>query len=308
MGEITIVTAFFDIKRGDWNQSSMGNEEYLRHFSSWAGIKNNIIVYTDFNMAERVLNVRSDYGLREKTKVVVIDDYLSLDKELLNSITTAMNAPHAREYHFKPDHPEAWNPIYNYVMLLKWWSVCDAINKGYAKGNIAWIDFGFNKSGTYYTKPDEISFLWDVELEHKIHLFSINELDQIPIYEVIQRMDTYIQGCNIIAPDVLWLQFWNDVRTAMLELNNCGLCDDDQVLMLMAYRKHPELYKVIKCPWFGIFTATGVNGLTVRGTKPDISIKGKIRALRKKVNYKKMVRRYIKIQKKILLIRNTLSD
>ena len=308
MEKPTIVTAFFDIKRGEWSQSKRGNDEYLIHFSSWARIKNKLIVYTDEDTAKKVKKIREQYGLAELTEIIVINDFKKIDFELLKSIKHAMDAPHAKQFHLKPDHPESWNAVYNYVMMLKWWCVCDAIARGMASGLVAWIDFGFNKGGNYYINPREFNFCWEVTIEKKIHLFSVNDFDDIPIYEIIQRMDTYIQGCNIIAPADLWPEFWRLIRESMVELNHCGLADDDQVLMLMAYRKKPELFNIIKCPWFGIFTATGVEKLTLRENLEDRSFKGKLKNKIKKLKYEKLVKNYIKSQKKILIKRNTISD
>ena len=40
MSDITIVTAYFDIGRGNWNNSERGNNKYINYFKFWARIKN----------------------------------------------------------------------------------------------------------------------------------------------------------------------------------------------------------------------------------------------------------------------------
>ena len=149
MNNTTIVTAFFDIHRGEWKDSRLSNNDYIKHFESWARLKNDLIVYTDEKTAQEVYKIRKKYGLENSTSVVVVDNYLELDESLYQSIKSAMEAPHAQRFHLKPGHPESWNPVYNYVMLLKWWCALDAIKNHSVRDNIAWIDFGFNKSGKY---------------------------------------------------------------------------------------------------------------------------------------------------------------
>lgn len=311
--EVTLVTAFFDIKRGEWKKSNIASNQYISYFASWARIKNKIVIYTDAETAELVKRIRSDYGLLDKTIIIVINDYLSLDFELYSSIKKSMEAPNARYYHLKPDHPESWSPEYNYVMLLKWWCVNDAINKGYTNGYTAWVDFGFNKSGLFYTKPDEFDFLWEPELKNKVYLFCINELDDIPIYEIIQRMDTYIQGCSIVGEDNKWVEFASLMRQSMIELNDCGLCDDDQVVMLMSYRKKPDIFELVFCPWFGMFYYLGCDNLTIRSNHPKTnniisSFKAYYQNNKRKYQYRKSVRALLKKQKTILMKKNTIRD
>ena len=53
-------------------------------------------------------------------------------------------------------------------------------------------------------------------------------------------MKVYMCGAPIIAPDMLWTKFWKEIRKSAFTLTECGLADDDQTLMLMVYRAHPE--------------------------------------------------------------------
>lgn len=74
MNAITLVTAFFDIGREEWKGFSRGREKYLDYFAHWARLKNPLVVYTDSQMAESVLSVRKQFGLQDRTHVIVIDD------------------------------------------------------------------------------------------------------------------------------------------------------------------------------------------------------------------------------------------
>lgn len=302
--EPTIVTAFFDLKRGEWENSPRAIGEYLKAFEFWAGIRNKLIVYTDAEVAKEVTRIRRKKGLESVTEIVIVGDYLSLDPDLYHSIEKAMSKESSRAFHLKPQNPESCNPAYNYVMLLKWWCVCDAINRGSTSENVAWIDFGFNNCGTYYTNPKEFEFTWTVELEDKMNLFCLNELDDTPIFEVVQKMDTYFQGGSIVGPASLWQRFAVDVRSSMLEMNDVGFADDDQVIILMAYRKNRDMFKINLCDWFSAFEVTSDKKFTIRRSQVPIGIKGKLKEIKKKYNELKTVEEYLRRQKKILLTRN----
>lgn len=302
--EVSIVTAFFNLKRGEWTSSSRSNEKYLRAFEFWAGLQNKLIVYTDNEMAKEVRRIRKEKGLENKTDIIIVEDFFSLDPELYNSIKGAMEKEVSKAFHLKPQNPESNNAAYNYVMLLKWWCVCDAIKKGLTGETVAWIDFGFNNCGTFYTNPSDFSYKWMMDTCDKINLFCINEPDDTPVFEIVQKMDTYVQGCSIVAPAHLWQKFSDDVRTSMLEMNRMGFADDDQVFMLLAYRKDKEMYKLHICEWFSIFSITSDKEFTIRQKNSSTGMKAMLREIREKYLEQKAVNEYLKKQKKILLTHN----
>ena len=82
MSEITLVTAFFDIGREGFVSIPRSNEKYFNYFRFWSRIKNNLIVYTDSESRDKVLQIRKEFNLEDKTKVIVIDDiydFLSIE-------------------------------------------------------------------------------------------------------------------------------------------------------------------------------------------------------------------------------------
>lgn len=262
--ELTVITAFFDIGRKDFSEFSRSNEQYLEYFKFWARIKNNIVVYTNSVMAKKVEEVRKKFGLLDKTKIVIINDFLAIEPELYKEMEKIANNQTFLLYRYI-DNPADNNAKYDYVMLLKSWCMKDAVEKGYAKGQLAWIDFGFNHGGKVYTKPEEFDFLWKTNLpEDKITLFSIKEDDQKPLFQIIQSYNTYIMGALYIVPSNLAKQFWLDNKEAMQNLIDFGFIDDDQTLLLMISRKYKERYQVIKSDWFMPLKEFGGEHLTIK--------------------------------------------
>ena len=249
--KITLVTAFFPIQRENWEGFERDDSKYFKYFEFWARIQNDLIIYTTPEYANKALEIRKKFG-RNNTKVIEIKDIEKLDEELFNSIYKASKHELSKLFHVNCNFPESWNHYYNYVMMLKEWCIYDAIKKDLVSNAIAWIDFGFNHGGEYYINENDFDCLLESNFsKDKIHVFTVNELDFLPIFETVRRMDTFIQGNFFIANKDLWGKLWKIMRENMMALNKVGLIDDDQTILLMAYYQEPELFELHKTDrWF----------------------------------------------------------
>lgn len=262
--ELTIVTAFFDVGRGEFSASSRSNDNYLEYFKGWARIRNKLIVYTDAVMAKKVMKVREDFGLKERTHIEIVEDYIDIDRNLYEKMLQVSKDSTFLNFRYC-DNTCDNNAKYDFVMLLKAWCISDAVQKKLASGNIAWLDFGFNKGGAVYTDPLEFDFLWSYDFpKDKVTLFSLKEDDHKPIFKVVQSYEVYVMGGYMIVPDHLALTFWNDIKEAMNTLLDVGFLDDDQTLLLMVSRMHSERYNVKKSDWYMPLKENGGKHLSVR--------------------------------------------
>lgn len=243
MSEITLVTAYFNIGREKWTGFNRGDEKYLSYFEHWARMRNKLIVYTSPAMCEKVMEIRTRFGLADRTTVIPVEDVTQCAPELYQTIKQVMMNKESWLFHKKLDHPESWNYDYNYVTGLKPYWVCDAISRGLAKDMIAWIDFGYDHGGEEFPHSEDFDFCWQYDFDHKIHLSFAKVLDDKPIFKIVKDMDTYARGNLIIAPAVLWRPYWESIVRAIRSLADCGLADDDQTLEVMAYRENPQLFK-----------------------------------------------------------------
>lgn len=235
--KITIVTAFFPIKREEWKGFERSNNKYIEYFKFWGRIKNDMIIYTTPLFSSEIKKIREEFGCKN-TKVVEIEDVTSIDRELYSSIKKVSKNEKSVDFRINPEFPESWNAEYNYTVCLKPWFVQDAIKKNKIRNHVAWIDFGFNHGGEVYTNEKDFAFEWKYHFDDKINIFLKHELDEKPIFEICRKMDTYIQGSMIVAPEFYWEKLWIEFRNAMISLNDVGLMDDDQTIMLMVYRKN----------------------------------------------------------------------
>lgn len=244
MAEVTIVTAFFDVGRKEWKGFERDNNKYIEYFRFWARIQNKLIVYTDQETAEKVLEIRDSFNLKDRTKVVIIDDVYTLEPEVYKAIENALSNESAVKFRDMPNNPEAWNPRYDYVTFLKPYFVADAIRRNFADGVVSWLDFGYNHAGEICTEVNEFNFLWQFDCSTRIHMFATEELDDMPVFEIVRTMRAYIAGAIMLGPANLWSEFAQLYKESMLHLTHCGFADDDQTLSVMAYRKKPELFEI----------------------------------------------------------------
>lgn len=97
--EVTIVTAFVDIGRGEWSMGARPSkfrrsvDHYFDCFSRLANISNRLVIYIQSELADRVLSLRKNAGLADRTIVFAIDNLFTYEplKSLETAISTRTN-------------------------------------------------------------------------------------------------------------------------------------------------------------------------------------------------------------------------
>lgn len=114
-------------------------------------------------------------------------------------------------------------------------------------------------------------------------------------------------GGFIVAPAYLWPTFWGILKASVSALMECGLSDDDQNIMLMAYRKRPDICHLHKSMWSSQLKLFGGDHLAwVPGFNPEPSFKNKgfrgfIRTLKHKLLCAKYTYRIYKHMSKVTI-------
>ena len=78
MSEITLVTAYFNIGRESWTGYNRSNDKYIYFFIHWARIKYKLIVYTTPDIADKIKEIRHQFGLDDRTIVISIQDVTTI--------------------------------------------------------------------------------------------------------------------------------------------------------------------------------------------------------------------------------------
>ena len=246
---ITLVTAFFNIGRENFKAIPRSDDKYFKYFDFWARLRNNLVVYTQPNCADIIMEIRRNYGLETKTTIIQIDNIYDIEPEIYRNMKNISNDRWFTDFRVLPN---ATSNIaeYSYLMLLKSYFLKDAVERGLTCSQVAWIDFGFNHGGSLYNDPKEFDFEWKYTFDKKIYYFYYQSYDDKPIFEIVRRLSDCIMGCLIIANADLCEEMWRLNKQAMMTINDVGLIDDDQLLHLMSYRSNPGLFELVKSDWF----------------------------------------------------------
>lgn len=176
--DITIVSAFFDIGRGDWRVEDghpdylqRTSEQYLTYFSHLAQLDNPIVIFTETRFESAIRQYRG-----ERPTVIITLDLPTVFSKYLHQIATIQQSAAFRA-NVNPKqlkNPEYWSPKYVLVTNLKAHFINHAIRKSLVQTPlIAWVDFG------YCQTPEVRGQLrhWRYDFApNKLHVFSVNKL------------------------------------------------------------------------------------------------------------------------------------
>jgi protein YibB len=251
MGNITIVTAFFDIGRGDWTPEKglphylhRSNETYLERFGHLATLNNEMVIFTSADLVDKITPYR--VGKEDITKIITIDYKDMFKEERLNIATIQTD----EEYRSKINpsqikNPEYWSADYVLVNFLKSHFVNHAIESGSVTNDTAaWIDFGYCRDMSMLGGHTE----WNYDFtKDKIHFFQHKEFDNTKtILDVIANNDVHILGAKIVASVEMWPTLEKIMDHSIREMMKHKLIDDDQTVMLISSLLKPELFEIHK--------------------------------------------------------------
>jgi len=141
------------------------------------------------------------------------------------------------------------------INYLKSFFAGEAIARGLVTSEfLAWVDFGYCREENVLPNP----LKWDYPFSNKIHLFNVERLDAQDLISIIKTNKVYFQGCHIVAPRNQWGDLKRLMQNAFDMLISYNLMDDDQTLLLMAYRNAPSLFEAhfvdaANTGWFVLF-------------------------------------------------------
>lgn len=251
--KITLVTAFFDIGRENFNEIPRSKEKYFDYFKRWARIKNELIFVCENQLfADRVLQIRDEYGLKDKTQVILTGNIEEIEPKLLKKMKEIEQDPYFLNFRLKKVWPENM-ANYNYVMFLKYYSMYLASIKGKVDTRyLAWIDFGFEHGGEVFEDESDYLFEWEYDFGDKVNIFRLPYEEKRPIFDVIRTIHPdSITGPIVISPTSLVKEFYEKLKGLYYSLADIGLMDDDQLYLLYFSRQYPEICEVKETSyWF----------------------------------------------------------
>lgn len=255
MSRITIVTAFYDIGRGDWSMDMQKNggplphylqrsvDKYIEHFARMCEIDTEIVVYTSPDLAPRLANISPNVK-------VVEYDYFNIHNDLREKIEKIQSDPSflKRINPYQVRNPEYWSKDYVGVTSLKAFFVHDAYERGLITNDWAsWVDFGYCRDEEHVPASRK----WEYDFTPGLmHFFNYREPNhRNPTADVtiaVLNNIVYIIGGVFVAQKDQWAILKDDMKKSLEALMSQNLVDDDQGLLLMSYFYNPDMYELHK--------------------------------------------------------------
>lgn len=258
---ITIVTAFFDIGRGDWTEEG-GNpgylqrttEKYFKYFKSLSELENPMVIYTSSDFVNEIRKIRQ--GKETYIREIDFKDKFQICREYVQSILDN------QEFRSKINpvqlkNPEYWSADYVLINNLKSYFVKKAlIDLNLNNEYFAWVDFGYCRYENVLNHLTE----WNFVLDHKkVHFFTLKKsfnLTEENVYHTIFNNQPYIIGGVIVASKDKWFEFAKLVYSTQRKLMDDLIIDDDQGVYLLCLLSSPDLFQLNylgKNKWFDVF-------------------------------------------------------
>jgi hypothetical protein len=251
--DILFVTAYKDIDRKSWTQSSRTNEEYFEYFLNL--IKHceyNIILYADCDVIKILLNrininnISCNLVIKNFNSVnTFLSKYLENDKQIISSDTYKNKIPNERK-----DNPEHKYSEYNLLNHSKINFISDAKKKWPNYSFYSWIDFGYARQENFIPRNINIE-----RLPYKIVYHTFHKPTQyIDPNIMLTSFDIYLTGGAYIIHTSLVSAFEELYDNKIKEWQEMCISDDDQNLVLQIYFDRPELFHLIQNNnWFSFY-------------------------------------------------------
>jgi protein YibB len=250
MTNITIVTAFYDIGRGNWTPDKgfphylhRTTDTYMERFSYLAQLENDMVVYTSEEFVDRIKEIRK--GKNTHVVTLPLENYSVLRDKIakVQSNTNFQSMIHPSQV----KNPEYWNADYVLVNYLKSTFVNLSIDNNLVNTDlVAWLDFGYCRS------PDKIppSRKWSYNFNpNKMHMFNYKDFQPgDSINRIIATNDVYILGAKIVGGQKVWKEMKFLVERSLQTLLERDLVDDDQTLILLSTLIQPNLFELHRIP------------------------------------------------------------
>jgi hypothetical protein len=245
--KITLVSAFYDIGRTQWDTYVRSTQTYIDSFKNYYSIDYHMIVFIDSRYIHLLTNTPS-------ITFIPINEIWLKNNTIWSKIEIARSIMNSEKYktlvarRIENGSPETLFPEYNFINHCKIDFINYAIHHGYINSElVAWSDFGYHNS---VFKNDISRFpkenLNTSFFNSKITMWTMNEItekDFDPWYTV-QNEKVIFTGGFYGLPTTMVPEFHKLYHDSLDELHNLGICDDDQHIYLRCYRKNPELFEI----------------------------------------------------------------
>jgi hypothetical protein len=232
--QILFVTAFKNIHRDKWTNSSRSIETYINHFMILTKLPYTLIVYVEPEIKKILPPLPNNIILKDFNKVHTFFDLLNKDKKIMKSKTYQSKIPQSRK-----NIPEHLYSEYNFINHSKINFIAHTKKLYPQYAFYSWVDFGFAGLNII---PNAIKVS---TLPKKVIYQSMKKPISISAEEMLSKNDVYIAGSAFIIYHDKVEVFESNYRQKIIEWQKNYITDDDQNLVLQLYLDDPSLFHLV---------------------------------------------------------------
>lgn len=254
---ITLVTAFFDIGRGGYQNYKRSTDYYLESFYNYLNIEAyNMIIYLDQRYYQKVMNyiITKQIKLGNKMIIPINWDFMDRNIHAWSNIPIEKQILESDEFKqingqkVQEGNPEALYAEYNCINHAKIDFLVYTMKQGYVPNDhfLIWSDFGYHKSilqdPAIFPHKDMDPTKFD---QSKMNFFLNNEVQEsYNYYEVLRSSQVIFTGSLYGGPQHLLEDFQHEYHRQVNFLYSKNIADDDQHIYLLIYFQRPDLFKL----------------------------------------------------------------
>lgn len=263
--DITLVTAFYDIGRENWEEGFKRDVSfYIDSFFTYLNYEYKMVCYIDDRFIDKVLEKYAECQYQNKVFIPINRQWLDDNIHAWKNVERDRGIMENEDYKefmkrrlplMYPDGipetnvrnhlcPENVFPEYNVVNHSKIDFIVHAIQNGYINTSFTgWTDFGYFK--TYHSDDSPLPHSTiDINKLHPSKLIfnlrrKIVEQDKDVIFTMLYAFELFI-GAFYAGPTELMIPFQELYHECVTEMLDQFVTDDDQHVYIQCYVKKPE--------------------------------------------------------------------
>jgi len=258
INEITMVSAFYDIGRDNWNNSKRSAEYYIDSFIKMSDfyLNQKIIVFMDDRYIDYLLQKMEEKSKHNKIFISINFEWLNNNCNSWKKNNLAIEIMNSKEYknllneRIKCGAPENNYPEYNTINHSKIDFIKYSIDNILLNENefICWCDFGYFKS-ILHDNPNEFPKKYlDINKFNlnKLNFCLVNKIDETDsdMFYSLANAPEKFTGSFFAGSKELMLKLYELYHNCLDELYRNNLSDDDQHVYLRCYLKNNDLFEL----------------------------------------------------------------
>lgn len=249
--KVVIVTAFYDIGRGDWpNIYQRSAQKYLNSFKNYLNLEYEMFIFLD----ERYMAVFNDTKYEKKTFIPINMDWLKANTKSWSQTDRVRDIMASKIYtdtlknRIESGHPENISPEYNIINHSKIDFINYLIENNFFQPEtfICWSDFGYHNSILQNNPNNYPTCVLD---PNKFDLNNLNFClrntivpeDSDPL-ETLKNAREVFTGSFFAGPINKMVQLYNLYHKCLDELYDMGISDDDQHVYLRCWFNNAKIF------------------------------------------------------------------